>query len=350
MRFAVVSLRFAPGHIAHLRAYQCLFSDLGCNVHLFLDEGYKQFLNNTYNITYINNINEIISWNPDAVLSYNISSNNITLAKKCKRNRIKFYYILHEPWDTLKELISLGKRMPRRIVANVVNYLTAHYSYKVVLASENGKQKYLKHMKGCNLNYSVFPLIFCDDYDKSCNIKRTFFSFIGGFTVMRGCLDFLNFVKFSIETGLNIHFCIATRSNIATHLNSPLLRQAINEHFLTIFAGSPMTTEEINQHYRESICTWNAYKSSTQSGVLPNALMQGTPVLITNRGDSKNIVEEKREACFVSPTPSNDEIRKAFDYIQAHIVEMSEAARQTFLNTFDYSKHLSDAKDVYEIF
>lgn len=349
MKMAIVSLRFAPGHIAHLAAYRKLFSSLGCEVKLFLAKGYGGFITEKTNVVFLSSPNEITSWRPDAVFSYNIAHDNIAIAKECRRSDIPFFYVLHEPWDSFKDLVSLGKRMPRRVAANAVNYLTSHYAYKVILASENGKKKFLRYMKGCNNNYAVFPLIFCDDYDDSESIKREFFSFIGGFTEPRACFAFLDFIKFSIRKKLGIRFCIATRNSVDGYLSDPILQQAIKDGILTVYAGKPMTTEEINRRYRESVCAWNAYKISTQSGVLPNALMQGTPVLVTDRGDSSDIVSEKREGYFISLPHKNKEIQAAYEYIAAHVEEMSKAARRTFHKDYEYKVYLDKAREVYEI-
>ena len=349
MRVAIASLRFAPGHIAHLRAYRELFSALGCTVELFLDKGYKGFVEESPDVVFLTSVNNILAWKPDVVLSYNIANENVDMARRCRQSNIPFFYVLHEPWDSFKELMSLGKRMPRRVAANIVNYLTSHYAHKVILASENGKNKYLKYMKGCNKNYAVFPLIFCDDFDPSLEIARRFFSFIGGFTEPRACSAFLGFVKKKKKKSLGIYFCIATRNTIDGYLNDPVLQKAVGDGWLSIYAGKPMSTDEINKHYRESICSWNAYKMSTQSGVLPNALMQGSPVLVTDRGDSADIVTEKKQGCFVSLPLQNDDIEEAFEYIKAHADDMSKAARDTFQKNYEYKVYLDKAKEVYEI-
>ena len=347
MKIAILSLRFAPGHIAHLRAYRELFTALGCEIRMFLDYGYKGYLSETQDVEFVDTINTVISWKPDRVFSYNIANENVKLAMLCKKWDIPFFYVLHEPWDSLWELISLRQRMPRRIAANIINYFTAHYAYRVVLASENGKKKYEQYMKGCNENYTVFPLIFCDDYDRSLKAERKYFSFIGGFTVMRGCNEYLDFIKYSISRNLPIKFCIATRNSVS--IKDPTLMKAVQDCSLVIFAGKPMTSDEINGHYRESICSWNAYKSSTQSGVLPNALMQGSPVLVTDRGDSVNAVTEKKEGYFISLPHKNEEIEKAYMYIAAHIEDMSKAAREKFHKDFEFLAYLDKAREVYEI-
>ena len=349
MRVIVASLRFAPGHIAHLRAYRELFSSIGCDVKLYLENGYNGFIEEDQNVVFYKSTDEILEWKPDMVLSYNIANENIKVAKQCKRSRIPFYYVLHEPWDSFKAFLSLKSRMPRRFMANIVNYLTAHFAYKVVFASENGKQKFLKYMKICNKNYAVFPLIFCDDYDDTININRKYFSFIGGFTETRACEEFLSFIKYSMGKKLNIKFCIATRNSMDSYLNDHLIRSALDEGRLTVHAGQPMKSDEINLHYREAICAWNAYKISTQSGVLPNALMQGAPVLVTDRGDSKSIVTEKKEGCFISLPLKNEAIEEAYTYISSNVDKMSEAARYAFHNNYEYKIYLDKARTVYEI-
>ncbi len=347
MKIAVLSLRFAPGHVAHLRAYREMFSELGCDVRLFLDKPYKEFMDDDVRNVFINSIDEVFAWSPERVISYNIANENIRAAKICKKKNIPFFYILHEPWDSIKELVALGKRAPRRIAANIVNYLTSINAHKVILASSNGALKYTKYMKGCNKNFEIFPLIFCDDYNDKQIIPRKYLSFIGGFTEPRGCSAFLDFIKFSIKHEKDILFCIATRN--ALDISDPILKQAIDKNKLVVFCGKPMTSEEINYHYREAICSWNAYISSTQSGVLPNALMQGSPVLVTDRGDSANIVSEKKEGCFIALPHTNEEIEEAFDYIKHHVEEMSKAARETFHRDYEYKVYLDKAKEVYEI-
>ena len=349
MKIAVVSLRFAAGHIAHLRAYRELFRALGCEVKLFLHKPYKDFIEADVSIVYIESFQAVLDWHPEMIFSYNIANENIKLGRLCKKKDILFYYVLHEPWDSFKELLSLRDRVPRRIAANIVNYLTCKNAYKVILASKNGKTKYETYMKGCNKNYTVFPLLFCDEYDVSSTIERKYFSYIGGFTENRGCLAFLKFIEFSIENNLSISFKIATRTDITSYVKSDILQKAINDGLLVVQEGKPMTTEEINYHYREANCVWNAYISSTQSGVLPNALMQGAPVIVGNRGVAEEVIRDKVEGCYISIPHKNEEILAAYKYIQESLKEFTNNARECFLKNYFYRSALEKAKEVYEI-
>ncbi len=349
MKVAVVSLRFAAGHIAHLRAYRELFKELNCDVKLFLEKPYEDFIEADDSIVFIDSFQPVLNWNPEMVFSYNIANENIKLGKLCKKKGIPFYYVLHEPWDSFKELMTLKDRVPRRIAANVVNYLTCKNAHKVILASQNGKIKYETYMKGCNKNYTVFPLLFCDEYDTSAEIGRQYFSYIGGFTENRGCLAFLKFVECSIENNLGIRFKIATRTDIASFVKTDTLQKAIKDGALVVQDSKPMTTEEINHHYREAICVWNAYISSTQSGVLPNALMQGAPVIVGDRGVAEEVIRDKVEGCYISIPHKNDEILVAYRYIQDNLEAFTNNARQCFLKNYYYRSSLDEAREVYEI-
>ena len=349
MKAAIVSLRFAPGHVAHLRAYLKLFSSVGCETQLFLHRGYKSFINLSEGVVYYNNVNDIIQWNPDFILSYNIANENIKLAKKCKTQGIRFFYVLHEPIEDLKPLLQEGKRIPRRVAANIVNYLTCKNAYKVVLASERGKEKFEKHMRRSNSNYDVFPLIFCDEYNNNEEISRKFFSFIGGFVKSRGTNEFLDFVKWSLEKKLGIKFLIASRSVVDRELSDEVFKKAIIDGDLVLDTGHPMTSEEINRHYKESVCVWNGYISSTQSGVLGNALMQGTPIIATKRADTVGIISNKENGCFITMPYDNQQIYDAYNYINKNLDSMVAKARSAFMNLFDYRSSIELAGQVFEI-
>lgn len=350
MKIAVASLRFAPGHIAHLRAYRELFLSLDCEVKLFLDGEYRSFMADVPDTVFITDYKDIVNWKPDRVLSYNIAPQNIQLAKKCKRSNIPFFYVLHEPWDSLKELLSMAKSfIPKRIIVHGVNYLIAQNAYKVILASEFGRDKYLRYMKGCNKNYDVFPLIFCDDYNGLEKVERRYLSFIGGFTKLRGCYQYLDLIKYSISRNEEIRFLIATRSSTDSQLEDSVIKKAISDGRLVVYSGKPMTSNEINHHYRESICAWNAYITSTQSGVLANALMQGTPVIVTDRGDSADIVKDKRECRYVSLPHDNQEIIEAYQDIANHLEDYVKNARHTFEQKIKYSVYMKRAREVFEI-
>lgn len=346
MKVAIVSLNFSPGHIAHLKAYQELFLNITDNVSLYVAPEYKKFLKNTRNIVYTNDVFDIVNSSSDLVFIYNISTKNIKLVNECKKRKIRTVYVLHEPKASFKDLLAEGHAIPKAIGAYIVNSKICRKVSKVLLASETGKLNYEKYMKKLNNNYDVFPLIFTDQFDNNIALKRMYFSFIGGFSDAHGCNEFIEFLKYAISNRKNVKFLIATKNNLDQVLKDELLKKAINLGQLKVQHGRPMTTEEINNFYRQSICVWNAYNRSTQSGVLPNSLMQGAPLIVNRNGVAKEVIKNNDVGVFINMPPNNEEVFNAYTYINDHIQYMEEEARNKFLKCYCYTNFIDLAKKV----
>lgn len=346
MKIAVVSLKFSPGHIAHLRAYRELFLSLEAEVSLFLVSEYRQYMADIQEAFYIEKIEEIVNWNPALIFIYNISISNLALGAACKKKQIQSVYILHEPRGSIKELLAEGHDLIKAIGADIVNDLICKRVDKVLLASQTGMRNYSRYMKSCNRNYALFPLIFTDEYDSSVDISRKYFSFIGAFTGVHARNEFLKFMEFALAKDLDIQFLIATKNDISAHIEKEIFRKAIQSGKLTIQSGRPMTTGEINRFYRQSICVWNAYNRSTQSGVLANALMQGTPVIVNDNGAAKEAFADKSAGCFINMPPDSEQVYEAYIYIQDHLPAMEQKAREVFKEKYFYKSYVDLAKEV----
>lgn len=346
MTTAVVSLKFSPGHIAHLRAYNALFDEICDNVLLYLAPEYEKYMSDLPNVLFTEDINSIVEEKPDIVFIYNISTYNTHLAQLCKTKGIRTLYVLHEPWGSISDLIKEKSAIPKTIGAYIVNGHICRNVDKVLLASETGMKNYEDRMLWCNKSHARFPLIFLDQYDSAKCIKRQFFSFIGAFVEVHGSFEFLNFMEYALEITDDIRFLIATKNDVTRYLNKDSFQKAIVDKRLVIQQGRPMTTEEINGYYRQSICVWNAYNRSTQSGVLPNALMQGAPVIVNENGAAKEIMKDRTVGCFIKMPPENKQILDCYRYIEAHLEEMDRNARKIFLSNYCYSNYLNLAKEV----
>ncbi|MDO4286709.1 MAG: glycosyltransferase [Eubacteriales bacterium] len=346
MRVAIVSLNFSPGHIAHLRAYQKLYQEIADEVTMFLHPDYESMMEHIADVCYTQDPDEVMKYNPHLVFTYNIAMQNIRLAKRCKRKRTPFYYVLHEPFGGFRNLFKEKGEIVKTIGALLVNICITGNSAKVLLASDVGRDNYEKYMKWCNKNYDVFPLIFCDEFDTVRTIKRKYIAFIGGFLEAHACKEFLSFMEYALDKDDDINFLIATKLNIDNYLKSEKIQKALEDGRLKVQSGRPMTTEEINIFYRESLCVWNAYNRSTQSGVMPNALMQGTPLLVNKNGAAKGIIEDKINGYYVKTPHNNEEIMEACQYIREHIEDMEKACRDVFLKEYCYEGHIELAKKV----
>ncbi len=345
MKVAVVSLKFSPGHVAHLQASLALFSSIADKAEMYIVPEYEPFFEDKKDIVFTQDIQKIANSGSDLVYIYNISTKNTVLIKACKKKGIKTAYVLHEPRGSIKELLAEGKDIVKTIGANLISGRICKKVDKVILASTTGMKNYEKYMIRCNRNYVFFPLILKDEYDDSVNIKREYFSFIGGFTEVHACKEFLKFMEYALKKDNKIKFLIATKTNIEKYMESSnIFQEAIESGRLFIQAGRPMQTEEINRFYRQSICVWNAYNRSTQSSVLPNALMQGTPVIVNKNGAAKEIMEDKKACCYISMPPENELIFNCYLYIVGSLGVMENKAREVFLNKYCFSSYTEFAK------
>lgn len=346
MKIALVSLKFSPGHIEHLCAFYKMFNEMGHDVTLFVDFKYKSFITGIKNIHFVKDKMEIFSKKPDLVFIYNAAIANMSLTRYGHKQGIKIVYLLHEPNQKVSDLILEGKNVIKMLGAEVINSITCFYSNKVLLASNQGMKEYEARMLKFNKIHDLFPLIFCDEYCQRKDFKREYFSFIGSFSSSHAGMEFLHFMKYALLQDKNIKFMIATRSSISSLLKEEIFVDAIRKGRIVIHEGRPMTENEINKYYRQSICVWNAYNRSTQSGVLPNALMQGTPVIVNSRGVAKEVISDGVEGCFITMPQKNEEIFEKFKYIQEHLEQMSDTARKLFLREYFYKTQKDLAEKV----
>ena len=87
-------------------------------------------------------IEEVVNLGFDIIISYNIGSENISLAKRCRKRNIRFYYVLHDPWMGLTGLVKEGKKALRICAAAIVNAVICRNSYCVLLPSQAGVNYY----------------------------------------------------------------------------------------------------------------------------------------------------------------------------------------------------------------
>lgn len=346
MKIAVVSLKFSPGHIAHLKAYYEMFKRMECEVKLILSGNYKTFFDDNADIVFLQKKQNVFDvYQPDLVLAYNISQYNVPLALQCRTRKCKFYYVLHEPYPGIAEILK-GECILGSIAISILNAIICGLSNTVLLASKTGVWHYEKRMKWINKNYALFPLIFNDEYIND-NIERKYFLFAGAFTRCHGCDEFLRFVEYAEDRQLKITFMIATKQQISNKLDSHGLKAAISDNRLIVHEGRPMPTTEINSYYRQAICVWNMYKRTVQSGVLPNALMQGAPIITNGNGVSAELKIDGVAGVQLGNDASFDEIIAAYEKIYNEIDAQSQGARRLFLDKYFFGEHIELAKRIF---
>lgn len=339
----VCSVHFGAGHTAHLNAYQKMLAECGYDAALYIDPRYMNLLNDVKGKIFFD-LQDGLNFHPDVVWIWNTGFENIKIIRAFKKINSRIAYVLHEPFMGVGNLTKEKGYLIKGTGAMLLNYWLCMKSDKVIVCSQEGEKNCRMYMKGAYKKHILFPLAYPDEMVEG--LERKYFSKIGGFGITHGSEQFLNFVKQSYVKN-NIFFQIATRANITEKLKDSSLQSMIKEGRLIVQQGRPLTEKEMNEAYRRSICTWNGYLRSTQSGVLANSFMQGTPVIATHLGSFDEYVKDGENGTFIDDY-SYDTIFNAYQRIASNIDEMSKNARNTFLEQFYYRNQEEKFKEIIE--
>lgn len=339
----IVSLHFSPGYIGHMMAWYKLCENCGYKPMLFVDEQYSMYYKGTEYI-YSTRIHDVKAFRPDFAVVQNTGFENVKFFKWCLKNRCKILYILHEPYMGFRELLKDGTYCVKQAVACILNTWLCSKSEKVILCSQYAEDNCRQYMKGAYKKKASFPLLFMDEYEEKGE-ERKYFSMVGTYATPKGSDLFLRFVKESVLKGYNIDFQIATRTNLEELLKDDIFQKLMSEGKMIVQHGRNMTTAEINGAYRRSICCWNGYRRTTQSGVLPNAYMLGTPVLATKLGSFVEFVIPGKTGEFIDNEDA-ESIYKGYLKIKENSEEISRQCRQYFLDHFFYGNQTEVFKSI----
>ncbi len=338
----LISLHFSPAYISLLIGYGRAFALLGHSIKYVLHPSYMafpEFKNNplaSASTTYDGDLLE----NCAHALFTNMASKNHVYAGKLRREGCNIWYIYHEPWESFsmyRDTESLPDIL-KLFIAHRLSIKMLKASDLIVLPSQCCLRTYEKGDAQYNSNYYKVPLLFDDD---SCGIadqNRQYFAYIGNISKSHGFDQFMRFVKHSIQNNLGIRFLVASRSPFPqAYINDITIAGSLDQ--LTINCGHPLSTDEINLCYASSICVWNIYRRSTQSGVLGKAMMFGTPVLASRVGSFGEFITDKIEGRMLEGTDPL-EINAAYSDINEHLSSYTSNCRARFLSTYFYKSHL----------
>ena len=118
-----------------------------------------------------------------------------------------------------------------------------------------------------------------------------------------------------------------------------------DEGILLFQQGRPLTEKEMCDAYRRSCAVWNGYRRSTQSGVLPNSYMQGTPVMATHLPSFDEFVIPGVNGAFIDSMRYED-IIKAIDEIAVYGEKIYIGCREYFMKHFYYGAQIDSFKEI----
>jgi glycosyltransferase involved in cell wall biosynthesis len=231
----------------------------------------------------------------------------------------------------------------KAVMAHHVTVPALKLADTVILPSRYGLRVYRNSDARYNENAIYLPLMY-DDEEPAADLRnlgqKRHFGYIGSLCRSHGFDQYLEFVRYALQRKLNISFLIASRNPIPSRvMNDPLFRRNLDK--VEIRCGKPLGNREMNGCYAESICVWNLYRRSTQSGVLPKAFMFGTPVIATRIGSFPEFIQDGVNGRFASAR-DHQGIWTALEDIRSNIGAYAANSRRTFLEAFYYRSHLAE--------
>jgi glycosyltransferase involved in cell wall biosynthesis len=343
-RVAIVSLRFNPAFVSLLMAFAKACQKLGFDADFIVDAAYSHFPDLAAVAPTAVRSDPILQNSYTHSVFMNVSLGNLALASRLKGRGVKIFYLYHEP---CKSPFNYFKTEGIRdgltaFVAHHVSVRMLKLADTVILPSKYAAGVYGQGDIRHNRNASYLPLLFDDEADKSppktCRC-RYFFSYVGGICQAHAFDQYFGFMRESLARKWNFNFMIASRHSLPAYvLKDGIIRRNLDK--IEIRCGRPLQNDEINRCYSESLCVWNMYRRSTQSGVLPKAFMFGAPVLANRTGSFPEFIQDGFNGKFAS-AGDNQGIASALENIRENIDRYEMNCRRTFLETFFYRSNLA---------
>lgn len=344
MNALVISLNFNPGHFSHLAANYKLLEGRGFSPYLYVNKEFEKMdefnefrkISHPHDLEQMTNIGLAVFWFPSL-------RNIIEIIRLKYVFKAQIVYIYHEPFDSIRSYYRSGFRFNKIVkicLVNLVNIIVIFLSHRIVLPSSAALSLYEKKYTLLNSSYSLMPLLFDDEAGPSLDAsQKNAISYIGTIAADHAFDRFVAFVDVAIHSGWfpNQVFLIATGSVIPKKERA-ILSPHLQSGRVVVDEGHPMSTDEINEHYRSSIVVWNAYHRSMQSGVLPKAYMFGAAVIVQLK-NANEFIKDRQTGILIKDNNNIFEIKSALEDIVKDRSFYFNNCRQMFIDTFYYKSN-----------
>ncbi len=363
----IVNLRYTPGMWQHIEAFASSFLRQGYAVRFLISSGYRWMSADyadiadysAYSAQPLSVITDVFSmlayrwlairrifqhYPPAALLIVSWHPLNFLLIKLVKRlyPQAAIITCIHEPYKEEKKVY--GAKALIIYLAEYIQAFTLLCTDVAILHSGRGSRMFEKRYPWFKGQHMLIPLQFTDDGLAPASGHR-YVSFLGRAVPAKGVDYFFEVVKASAEADLPWEYQIVTSSDIRSYLQD-LPAAALNK--LKIVNPPNLSDQEIRQAAGSSLAVMTPYKETTQSGIIPIALMKGTPIVGTNIEGITEWIKDGETGAIVSSHPSIQEIHAALNHIQANFPAMSAACRNAYLSWFDsgnWEKNFGWVKD-----
>jgi len=345
---AIFSGKFNPGHISLIWAFNQAFNDLGFETIEILPKEYDCFFSDnqkkSMNIRfYGGHSDKFMGLTVDYLMLVHTSVEDKLIFKCLKRtnNNLKMLFCLHEVFGGFRELFqdycnkneSAKSTIRLAGAAQWAKWDIKHCS-KVLLFSRIAEATFKNRYPTYAEKAYVIPLPFVKEKVPNENsIEKKYFSYIGSTTPAHGFKEYIDTIS-RISSDKDILFLIATKDHLSDECMTKI-QPLIDNRKLSLFCGRSMTSDEINTHYCSSKCIWLYYRRSTQSGVLPKAMMFGVPVISSKAGSFPEFVIDGYNGFLIEKLDAKS-VSWAYHYIDNNFTVMHDNCLAIFEKYFNY--------------
>ena len=351
----IISLKYAPGSNKEFVSLGERLAKNGFDIRYLIAEPYKNLgenLEKTEYITTSNNSKTLITdtikflagnrkktlkrlfdkFPPMFICFYNPHPLNPFIARMVKKNfpeTITAVY-LHEPYKPDKSFYGWKKSVYINIVEKIQE-MTVKYTDHIISPSEYSQELFKIRYPKFNGKMHLAPLLISDRINTE-NINREFFSIVGNVNNATGHDTFLKLINYVARKGLNYKFVLISSSNISKFLKNLSIE---GRKILKIVNKKIITDSEINQVITKSYAVFRLEKELTQSGVIPVAYMNKTPVIVRNIRGLRQHTNHKYNGYIVPFNCSMENIVEAMNFVKKNFTELSKNARKSYEETWD---------------
>ena len=352
--FYIVNLRYAPGNWHHMESFASCLEDLRIPFRFLMSSGYK-WMNHHYDhltdyTAYSSNLKSTISdtfflllfrwqkivrvWQqfpPSGILLVSWHPLNFFLIRILKTLYTKAPAIswVHEPYKEEKNVY--GKKAIFIYLIEFFQDLSLRVTDRAIMHSRRGLRFFHRRYPWFKGHTYFIPLQYKDG-GPSPLTERPYVSFLGRADKAKGIELFFDLVSDASRVKESWMYQIITSSNIRPYLQK--LPGNVGER-LHVINKPQLSDQEIWAGAASSLAVAALYKETMQSGIIPIALMKGTPVIGTDIEGITEWIQDGETGVIVSRNPSSAEIMAAIQYIQENFAEMSAKCRRYYLATFD---------------
>lgn len=278
---------------------------------------------------------------PDFLCIYNPHPVNfavIKLAKLFSPNGVRAIY-LHEPAAPYKKAYRFKARLFLAIVESCQK-LALTNSSDVILPSPKAMELFEEYFPNYHGSKHYAPLLISDHLRKA-ERKRQYFSMIGRFNFFKRLDIFIDTINYVADKGEDFKFQIVTASDIEKYLHK-LTSAGRSKTY--IVRKKKLADEDIYNSLAGSIAVLSLQPVITQSGVVPVAFMQSTPVIALSDPGFTQFVRHRVNGWILPKDFSIEDIIEAMKSVRNNFETLSANARESYLEQFyeqNWDKHYS---------